>query len=227
MTTFNAFCLTIRPIGGVIPDGELERKVLTYIQSKKFRHCIAVAELAKPGDLRTRHIHAGVWLDKTQERKDNIQRDMKKIMKDYPSNEIRVSAVKGTKVMYDMNWTRKYIQKDLEKDSVMLVNNIAPDDWEFVNISRTEAEEKSQDKKPDVWEVFWEYMIENINDEKYKEDRKKEITRLYTECMFKDRIIDIIVRSRDRAEYITCFVNLAFYHYKPKEDSVSEFFQQI
>lgn len=109
MSKFSAFCITIRPRGGVVPGEDLETWIKTYATTMCKHHHI-IAEM----DNEARHLHGALFLKQPRalgNLKNRFSTWFEKLGKEDDERKVMMD---GVKIMYNSYWLDTYLCKDAD-----------------------------------------------------------------------------------------------------------------
>ena len=115
MDKIKSYAVTFRPLGGVT-DSQLEKFSKWVRKQCVYYHVVTEMTMA------SRHVHAGLIL-KTTKSRSNLCTDLIRLYPDLTSTEKSVFRT-GIKIMYNEDWIRKYLAKDVDGETVELMSNV-------------------------------------------------------------------------------------------------------
>lgn len=157
MTKVKSFAITFRPYGGVTDDhiSTLE----TWCKKKSLYYAIVTEKLDSE-----RHIHAAVILQQSMQL-GNFGLTIQRLFPDLSEDERKVMR-KGVKVMYNIDWMEKYMNKD---DDTIEVSSRLPEEGPgyLDSYFPTPLESKKQTKATDAYyanleKLYYEHVPRHL-----------------------------------------------------------------
>jgi hypothetical protein len=201
--------VSLKHIGGLIHNSDLEKDLLTVIKRADYYHAVAETKQGQPD---SRHLHAQLWYTNPKDKGDIKKNYIRVLRKQHWWEEKNRDVCFHIKYCFS-DWFENYLSKENEDkandiselllDQNPVLHNVNPEDFYPTDEQQEGFKNKANavDKKFYRWEELW-----NEYEHKVENPELIDIAKFLGDMMFVSRKIQVIVDDKARKQNCVCLL---------------------